>query len=129
MINIVLLMAGNGSRFGNDGYKIKKPFLPVFYNNEILEMYKHVLLNVLNIFENSYGRIILIKKEEDIINLDELKLFLKVKGYDWSLKIIDIKTTTDGAAITALKSEKFVDNSDSVVFINSDQLIELNKFR
>src|SRR5574343_172637 len=118
MINIVLLMAGNGSRFGNDGYKIKKPFLPVFYNNEILEMYKHVLLNVLNIFENSYGRIILIKKEEDIINLNELNFKIIIANLNPNKLIFTFKVETNDNRWSYAK----LDSNNNVMFV-----VEKNK--
>ena len=110
MINIVIPMAGEGSRFAVEGYKNPKPFIDV--NGQ--PMIKRVIdcLNIPN------RRLILIVRDEQY---DEYKELLK--GIIDDNTIILTAGETEGQACTVLHAHYLINNNDKLVIVNSDQLI------
>ena len=114
MINIVVPMAGRGSRFKNAGYKVPKPLIDI-YGHSMIEYV------IRNITPKCDYRFIFICQREHITdyNLDK-KIISLVDG---SI-IIPINYVTEGAACTVLLAEKYINNQDQLMIANSDQYID-----
>lgn len=113
MINIVIPMAGMGSRFSLAGYKKPKPFIDVLG----VSMIERVL-------ENLYipnAKFFLITRKEHI--KQENKTILKIKK-KYNVTFILIDKITEGTACTVLFAKSFIDNNQPLIIANSDQIIE-----
>lgn len=111
-MNILIPMAGEGSRFANAGYTFPKPLIEV--NGK--PMIQKVIEN-LNIEANF---IFLVRKEHDIkFNISSmLKTIVK------NCKIVLVDSLTEGAACTTLLAKELIDNDNSLLIANSDQFLE-----
>lgn len=115
MINVVIPMAGAGSRFLAAGYKKPKPFIDVFGK----PMIAHVMENLA--YENV--NYILIARKEHILGEPAL-----VRGIisKYNATIITIDKLTEGTAITVLHARKLINNALPLLIANSDQLVDIN---
>ena len=113
LVNIVIPMAGDGSRFRQEGYTNPKPFIPV----NGVPMIKRVIdsLDIPN------RRLIFIIRDE---HYDEYIDQLKPLMGDNSIVITANKT--EGAACTVLHARHIIDNNDPLLIVNSDQFIYAN---
>jgi len=113
-INMVIPMAGAGSRFVKAGYKKPKPFIDV--NGK--PMIARVLENLY--YPDAHYYLIAseehMKKEADLVSEIE-------KNYEATF--IPINILTEGAACTVLYSRKHINNSNPMVIANSDQIIDI----
>lgn len=115
-MNIVIPMAGLGSRFQTAGYTFPKPLIEVWGEPMISLVVKNLNLQGQYIF--------LVQKEHyKKYNLEKL-LSMIAPG----CKIIQIDGITEGAACTVLKSKEFIDNDQPLLIANSDQFIKWNSF-
>ena len=116
MINIVIPMAGLGSRFSEAGFELPKPLIPV---HEI----PMVRLVIENIKPTCPHRFIFVCQEEH-----DLRYGLAEKLKDWTpgCEIIFINNVTAGAACTVLLAEEYIDNDSELMIANSDQWIDLD---
>jgi len=113
-LNVLIPMAGAGSRFAQAGYTFPKPLIEVRGKPMI-----QVVVDNLNI-EANY--IFIVQKEHyEKYNLKFL-LNLIIPG----CKIVQVEGLTEGAACTTLLAREFIDNDDPLVIANSDQFIEWN---
>ena len=114
-MNILIPMAGAGSRFEIAGYSFPKPLIPIKNMND--KPMIQVVIENLNI-DAQY--IFIVRKEHyDKYNLKQL-LNLIVPD----CKIITIDHLTQGAACTTLLAKEFINNEDPLLIANSDQFIE-----
>lgn len=111
-LNILIPMAGGGTRFQEAGYTFPKPLIEV--NNK--PMIQVVIENI-NIDANYI--FVVQKKHREKYNLDTLLNFLTP-----NCKIIEVDGITDGAACTALLAKEFINNDNPLFFANSDQFAE-----
>jgi HAD superfamily hydrolase (TIGR01509 family) len=120
-VNIVIPMAGNGSRFVQAGYKDPKPFIPVFGSPMISWVVRNLGIDATYTF--------IIRKEFE--QTYDAAVYLKklVPGCN----VVSVDQTTEGAACTVLLARQYIDNADPIIIINSDQHIEFegcdNAFR
>lgn len=113
-LNILIPMAGNGSRFSSAGYELPKPLIDV--NGK--PMIQRVIEN-LNI-EANY--IFLVRKEhEEKYNVSSI-----LKTFEPNCEIVFVESLTEGAACTTLLAKDLIDNSNPLFIANSDQLLEWN---
>ena len=113
-LNVLIPMAGAGSRFAQAGYTFPKPLIEVRGKPMI-----QVVVENLNI-EANY--IFLVQKEHyDKYNLKYL-LNLIAPG----CKIVQVDGITEGAACTTLLAKEHIDNDAPLVMANSDQFVEWN---
>ena len=110
IINVVIPMAGEGSRFRKEGYDVPKPFIDV----DGQPMIKRVIDN-LNIPNR---RLIFIVRDE---HYDEYIERLREIMDDNSIVITTSKT--EGAASTVLQAHYLINNDDKFTIVNSDQII------
>ena len=111
--NVVIPMAGMGSRFQKGGYSTPKPFLPVFG----IPMFKWVINNIVPAHLLEHAIVHIIIREE---HMDE---FVKLKG-DERIKIHLVPGLTEGAACTVLSIKELINNDMPLVVANSDQYLE-----
>lgn len=113
-LNVLIPMAGAGSRFEKAGYTFPKPLVDVNGKPMI-----QVVVNNLN-FDANF--IFIVQKEHNIkYNLNSL-LCLIAPGS----KLIETDGVTEGAACTTLLAEKYIDNEKPLVIANSDQIVGWN---
>ena len=111
-LNVLIPMAGAGSRFQQAGYTFPKPLIEVKGKPMI-----QVVVDNLNIKANY---IYVVQKEHrEKYNLDTL-LNLITPG----CKIVETEGITEGAACTALLAKEFIDSDAPLFFANSDQFVE-----
>lgn len=113
-LNVLIPMAGAGSRFAAAGYTFPKPLIEVLGKPMI-----QLVVENLNI-EANY--IYLVQKEHyEKYNLQYL-LNLITPG----CKIVLVNGLTEGAACTALLAEKHINNDSPLIIANSDQWVDWN---
>jgi HAD superfamily hydrolase (TIGR01509 family) len=111
-LNVLIPMAGAGSRFQQAGYTFPKPLIEVKGKPMI-----QVVVENLNIKANF---IYVVQKEHrEKYNLDTL-LNLITPG----CKIVETEGITEGAACTALLAKEYIDSDNPLFFANSDQFVE-----
>jgi UDP-N-acetylglucosamine diphosphorylase / glucose-1-phosphate thymidylyltransferase / UDP-N-acetylgalactosamine diphosphorylase / glucosamine-1-phosphate N-acetyltransferase / galactosamine-1-phosphate N-acetyltransferase len=118
-INIVIPMAGNGSRFVQAGYKNPKPFIDV--NGK--SMIQRVMDNLAFKDDNYEINYFLIAKQEHLNQEEQTVKYLKEK---YNVTFITIDKTTEGAACSVLFARKYINNDDMLIFANSDQIVDFN---
>ena len=111
-LNVLIPMAGAGSRFEKAGYTFPKPLIDV-KNKPMIQ----VVIENLNIKANYIY--IVQKSHRKKYNLDTLLNLITPK-----CKIVEVDGLTEGAACTALLSKEFINNDQPLFFANSDQFVE-----
>jgi NDP-sugar pyrophosphorylase family protein len=116
MLNIVVPMAGRGSRFAEAGYTDPKPLIDVNGKHMI-----EVVIN--NLTPSCEHRFIFVCQEDHVkaYNLDAI-----FSNSCENFKIVTINGITEGAAITVLKARGFFDNDQPLMIANSDQWVDVN---
>jgi NDP-sugar pyrophosphorylase family protein len=115
MINIVIPMAGLGSRFASAGYEKPKPFIDVLG----IPMIQRVMMNL----ELEDSRFILIARKE---HLEKEKIIVnKIKEIYNNVIFIEIDKLTEGTACTLLFAKKYIDNNSPLLIANSDQIVDI----
>ncbi|TKX30602.1 glycosyltransferase family 2 protein [Campylobacter estrildidarum] len=121
MLNIVVPIAGKSYFFDDKKDGFPKPFMEICGKT----MLEHFVKNYENIKDK---RFIFILKEEDVryYHLDDAINILTNN----ESKIIILKNETKGMACSALMAIDEIDNDDSLLIVNMDQIFdyELNKF-
>ena len=113
-MNVLIPMAGAGSRFARAGYTFPKPLIEVNGKPMI-----QVVVENLNVDAHF---IFLVQKDHyEKYNLKQL-LNLIAPGCD----IIQVDGLTDGAACTTLLAKELIDNDSPLLMANSDQFVEWN---
>ena len=115
--NIVLPMAGRGSRFRQQGYRDSKPFIDVNGKPMIVRVIENLNIK----FDKNFKFIILCQKA-DFAEYD-FSLFNKLIGHD-NIEIVKLDGITEGAACTLLTAKEFIDNKVPLLSFNSDQMID-----
>ena len=113
-MNVLVLMAGHGSRFTSKGYSMPKPLISVRGEPMI-----KVVIDSLGVEANFI--FVVQKSHREKYSLDSL-LNLICSG----CKIIEVDGVTDGAARSALLAKEFIDNENPLFIVNSDQKVEYN---
>jgi len=111
-LNILIPMAGAGSRFEQAGYTFPKPLIEVNSKPMI-----QVVVENLNIDANYIY--VVQKSHREKYNLDTM-LNLITPG----CKIVEVDGLTEGAACTALLAKDYINSDSPLFFANSDQFVE-----
>ena len=113
-MNVLIPMAGAGSRFAEQGYTFPKPLIEVG-NKPMIQ----VVADNLNI-EANY--IFIVQKEHyEKYNLETVLNLVKP-----NCTIVQVEGVTEGAACTTLLAREYIDNEEPLVIANSDQFVEWN---
>lgn len=114
MLNIVVPMAGRGSRFANAGFTLPKPLVPV-HDVPMIEL---VIANVRPKVPHKF--VFLCLKD----HLDRFALDAALRRWAPSSEVVEVDGITEGAACTVLLARHLVDNDAPLMIVNSDQFIE-----
>ena len=114
MLNIVIPMAGRGSRFTEAGYKLPKPLIDVRGHR----MIEYVVKNMKPQCEH---RFIFICQQE---HLEKYDLRNHLEQISPGCIVITVDHITEGAACTVLLAEKYINNDAPLMIANSDQYID-----
>lgn len=115
-IQLLIPMAGLGSRFAQEGYSIPKPILPVG-NLKMIE------LVIQNLTSSHVEKLVIVTKNE-ISESSALPHLLS--HYPFEVQIILINETTDGPATTCALAKKHIDMDKPLVIANSDQFLDID---
>ena len=111
-LNVLIPMAGAGSRFQQAGYTFPKPLIDVKGKPMI-----QIVVDNLNMDANY---IFVVQKEHRAkYNLDTLLNLIAP-----NCKIVEVDGMTEGAACTTLLAKEHIDNDAPLVMANSDQFLE-----
>ena len=115
MINVVIPMAGQGSRFSKAGYEKPKPFIDVAGKPMIERVIENLSCDV--------AKYIIIGRKEHLEAEIEL-----VKGISerYNAVFIEIDQLTEGTACTVLFSRRYINNNNPLLIANSDQLVDIS---
>jgi HAD superfamily hydrolase (TIGR01509 family) len=113
-LNIVIPMAGAGSRFEKAGHCLPKPLIDVGGNPMIKVVVENLNIDANYIF-------IVLKSHNEKYNLSTM-LALVAPG----CKVIEVDGLTEGAACTVLTARDMINNDSPLLLANSDQFIEWN---
>ena len=111
-MNVLIPMAGAGSRFEKAGYTFPKPLIEVNGKPMI-----QVVVDNLNI--DAHHIFVVQKEHYEKYNLNYM-LNLIAPGCD----IVQVADITEGAACTTLLAKEFINNDQPLLFANSDQFLE-----
>jgi len=113
IVNIVVPMAGNGSRFASAGYRDPKPLIPVFGEPMISWVVK-------NIAVPGATFTFLIRSDYP----ETCKSYLE--SIAPGCNVIAVDTVTEGAACTVLLAKEIINTEIPLMIANSDQYIEFS---
>lgn len=113
MLNIVIPMAGRGSRFATAGFTDPKPLIPV-------HGVPMIRLVIANLAPKVPHRFIFICQREHYLayGLDRL-----LPQWTVDPQVVLLDGVTEGAACTVLSARDLIDNDDPLMIANSDQYI------
>jgi dTDP-glucose pyrophosphorylase len=114
MLNIVIPMAGEGSRFVAAGYKKPKPFIDV--NG------KPMVVRVMENLASPGAQYILIGRKA---HLEQEAALVKEIEDKYNARFIAIDKLTEGTACTVLFAREFINNDTPLLIANSDQLVDV----
>ena len=110
--NILIPMAGAGSRFSSAGYTFPKPLIEV--NNKPMIQ---VVIENLNIKANF---IYIVQKE----HYEKYNLKYLLNLITPNCEIVQVDVITEGAACTTLLAKEYINNNKHLLIANSDQFVE-----
>lgn len=113
-MNVLIPMAGAGSRFSQAGYTFPKPLIDV--NGKPM-----IQLVVENLNVDANFIYVVQKEHREKFNLDTLLNLITP-----NCKIIELDGITEGAACTTLLAAEYIDNDHPLLIANSDQVVEWN---
>lgn len=115
MINIVIPMAGAGSRFAKAGYQKPKPFIDV--------LGKPMICHVLDNLNMPNAKFILLARKEHYNNEQKTVQWIK-ENYNVEFVLID--KLTEGACCTVLHAHRLINNDTPLLIANSDQIVDMD---
>jgi NDP-sugar pyrophosphorylase family protein len=115
VLNIVLPIAGRGSRFVEAGYTLPKPLIPI-HGAPMIE----VAVN--NVRPRQPHHFTFVALQE---HLDRLGMCETLERLAPGCTIIPVAQVTEGAACTVLLAREVIDNDDSLMLANSDQWVDV----
>lgn len=116
-MNIVVPMAGEGTRFRERGYTFPKPLIPIHDKTMIQVVVESLALE---------GRYIFLCRREQLQRY-AMEAMLKLFVHDFV--IVEVPGLTEGAACTVLLARERINNDEELVIANSDQWIRWNPAR
>jgi HAD superfamily hydrolase (TIGR01509 family) len=111
-LNVLIPMAGAGSRFAKAGYTFPKPLIDVNGKPMI-----QVVIDNLGVEANF---IFVVQKEHN----EKYNVEKMLEVMTGNCTVIEVDGLTEGAACTALLARDYIDNDKPLLFANSDQFVE-----
>ena len=115
-LQIVIPMAGRGSRFASAGYTVPKPLIPVG-GRPMIEWV------IENIRPARAHRFIFLCLAEHFDHYPEVPA--ELRRLCPGCEIVPVRAVTEGAACTVLLAREFIDSDAPLMIANSDQIIDL----
>lgn len=116
MLNIVLPIAGRGSRFATAGYTLPKPLIPVHGTPMIAAV-------VGNIRPSRPHRFVFVALAEHLEHRG-MRETLEIAAPGCT--IVPVDRVTEGAACTVLLARDCIDSDDALMLANSDQWVDID---
>lgn len=113
-LNVLIPMAGAGSRFVDAGYSFPKPLIDVNGKPMIQVVVDNLAIDANYIF-------VVQKEHREKYNLDSMLGLIAP-----NCKIVEVDGVTEGAACTTLLAKEYINNDAPLLVANSDQYIEWN---
>lgn len=114
-MNVLIPMAGAGSRFAQAGYSFPKPLIAVKNLND-----KPMIQVIVENLHIDAHHIFITQQEHNIkYNLQQLLGVISPKS-----TVVSISNLTQGAACTTLIAKEFINNDEPLLIANSDQFVE-----
>ena len=114
-INVVIPMAGEGSRFVRAGYTKPKPFIDVAGRTMIETVMANLALEG--------ARYILLARKEHIAAESETVRRLQALG---NVEFLSVDSLTEGTACTVLHARDLIDNEMPLLIANCDQVVDFS---
>jgi beta-phosphoglucomutase-like phosphatase (HAD superfamily)/dTDP-glucose pyrophosphorylase len=113
-LNVLIPMAGAGSRFAEAGYSFPKPLIDVNDKPMIQAVVDNLAIDA------TYTYIVQ-KSHFEKYNLGYL-----LNAITPNCNIVQVDGVTEGAAVTCLLAKEFINTEDPLVMANSDQIVDWN---
>ena len=111
-MNVLIPMAGAGSRFQQAGYTFPKPLIEVDGKSMIQVVVENINIDAKHIF-------VVQKSHYDKYNLNNV-----LNNISPGCEIVQVDGVTEGAACTTLLAKEFINNAQPLLMANSDQFVE-----
>ena len=111
-MNVLIPMAGAGSRFQQAGYTFPKPLIEVNGKPMIQVVVENINIDAKHIF-------VVQKSHYEKYNLKSV-----LNNIAPDCEIVQVDGVTEGAACTTLLAKEFIDNDQPLLMANSDQYVE-----
>ena len=111
-MNVLIPMAGAGSRFQRAGYTFPKPLIEINGKPMIQVVVENLNIDARHIF-------VVQKSHYEQYNLKHL-----LKLISPGCEIVQVDGMTEGAACTTLLAKEFINNDEPLIFANSDQFLD-----
>lgn len=115
MLQIVIPMAGRGSRFAQQGYRLPKPLIPIHG----VPMTRLVIENLRPARPHRFTFIC------QRSHLDEFGLEAHLRDWAPGCEVLGIDRVTEGAACTVLLAKGAIDGGDALMIANCDQYVDV----
>jgi len=115
MMNIVIPMAGEGSRFAKAGFEKPKPFIDVAG--------KPMVVRVMENLAYPDAQYVLIGRKA---HLEKEAALVKQIEQNYNARFIAIEKLTEGTACTVLFAREFINNDAPLLVANSDQVVDIS---
>ena len=116
ILNIVIPMAGRGSRFQEAGYTLPKPLIEV-HGKAMIELVVH------NLRPKRPHRFIFLCLKE---HLEGYRIDQKLKKLAPGCRIVTVASITQGAACTVLLAKDLIGSDQPLMLANSDQWVDFS---
>jgi len=114
MLNIVVPMAGRGSRFAKVGFSLPKPLIPVHG----IPMIRLVIHNLRPRRDHRFIFICLKEHETDF------EIAQKLRSWAPGCEVVFVDGVTEGAACTVLLAKRWILGENPLMIANSDQWVD-----
>jgi beta-phosphoglucomutase-like phosphatase (HAD superfamily)/dTDP-glucose pyrophosphorylase len=111
-MNVLIPMAGAGSRFEKAGYTFPKPLIDINGRPMIQIIVENINISAQHIF-------VCQKEHYEKYNLQHVLQLISPE-----CKIIKVDSITEGAACTTLLAKEFINNDEPLLIANSDQFVD-----
>lgn len=111
-MNVLIPMAGAGSRFEQAGYTFPKPLVDVNGKPMIQRVVENLNIEARHIF--------IVQKE----HYEKYSLHHTLNLISPNCEIVQVEGVTEGAACTTLLAKEFINNDEPLILANSDQYVE-----
>jgi len=115
MLNVVIPLAGLGSRFAKAGYTLPKPLIPV-------HGVPMIRLVIDNVRPSGPHRFVFFCQR---VHTQQFGLRQSLEAWSPGCAVVELDGVTEGAACTVLTAREFIDNDDALMIANSDQYVDM----